>query len=337
MKPLIAINFETGTTLNALLENGGVEAMHIELKDEERRQLRIAPMGLRHSIKVLKPFSYYGGKTPLIDHILALVPPHRVYCEPYAGSATVFWAKPPSPIEVLNDLDFRIVAFYRCLRDERLWQRLQELCELTPYSRAEYYSAVKHIKGCLANPKVLDELSDDELILLAWRFFIIVQMGINAYTVSEGWSCAKNPEQRPPTRKFYNRITRFRYFHERLKNAFIECDDAIKVIRRFDTPDTFFFVDPPYLPEVIGTPENYAFKMTEAEHRQLLDTLCQVQGKVMITHPRCPLYEDYLKGWEVKEVSYHCPSGGGLKGKLLCDTLWMNYPPPHTKPLPSLL
>jgi DNA adenine methylase len=292
--------------------------------------------GSGHNIKVLKPLQYFGGKTPLIDHILALIPPHHVYCEPFAGSATVFWAKPPSPIEVLNDIDFRIVAFYRCLRDERLWQRLQELCELTPYSHAEYCSALKHIKDCMANPKALDELSDDELVLLAWRFFIIVRMGVNAKTTSEGWSCAKN-ERRPPTYKFYNKIAWFHYFHERLKNAFIECDDGIKVIRRFDTPDTFFFVDPPYLPDVVVTPEMYVSTMTEAEHRLLLETLCQVQGKVMITHPRCPLYDEYLKGWEVREVSYQCPSRSSLKGKLLCDALWMNYPPPHTKPLPSLL
>jgi DNA adenine methylase len=289
-----------------------------------------------HSIKVVKPFQYYGGKTPLIDLILALVPPHRIYCEPFAGSATVFWAKPPSPIEVLNDIDFRIVAFYRCLRDERLWQRLQELCELTPYSRAEYCSAVKHIKECVANPKALDELSDDELVLLAWRFFIVVQMGINARVTGAGWAYSVNQKRKHPTIKLVNRVAQFAYFHERLKHVYIECDDAINVICRFDTSDTFFFVDPPYLPETISERNNYDFVMTEDDHRRLLDTLRQVQGKVIITHPRCPLYDSILKEWLVMEVSYNllASSGvGGNKGKTFPDALWLNYQPPTPPPL----
>jgi DNA adenine methylase len=294
------------------------------------------PMSWHHNIKVVKPFSYYGGKTPLIDHILALMPPHHVYCEPFAGSATVFWAKPPSPIEVLNDLDFRIVAFYRCLRDERLWQRLQELCELTPYSRAEYYSAVKHIKGCLANPKALDELSEDELLILAWRFYIVVQMSINARTVRIGWAYSVSQNRNHPTVKLADKVAQFAYFHERLKRAFIECDDAINVIRRYDTPDTFFFIDPPYLTETLYDPKNYDLAMTEDDHRRLLDTLRQVQGKVIITHPRCPLYDDILKEWLVMEVSYNLSASsgvGGNKGKPFSDALWLNYQPPTPPPL----
>jgi len=294
-------------------------------------------MGWHHNIKVVKPFQYYGGKTPLVDYILTLMPPHQIYCEPFAGSATVFWAKPPSPLEILNDLDFRIVAFYRCLRDERLWQRLQELCELTPYSRAEFYSAVRHIKECVANPKALDELSDDELLILAWRFYIVVQMTVNGRMGSAGWSHPKSPTSYIAAHCFRNKIAQFGYFHERLKWALIECDDALNVIRRYDTPDTFFFIDPPYLPELLKEPNNYDLTMTEDEHKQLLDLLCKVRGKVIITHPRCPLYDETLKKWLIVEVSYNLSASsgvGGKKGRTFSDALWLNYQPPTP---PSLL
>lgn len=32
------------------------------------------------------PFAYYGGKVKLASRIVALMPAHRVYCEPFAGS-----------------------------------------------------------------------------------------------------------------------------------------------------------------------------------------------------------------------------------------------------------
>jgi DNA adenine methylase len=280
----------------------------------------------------IQPLQFYGGKFYLVKHILPLIPPHRIYCEPFAGGAAVFWAKEPSPIEVLNDIDFRIVAFYRCLRDDRLWRKLQRMCDLTPYSRAENYSALRHIKECVANPKAIDTLDDNELVTLAWRFFVANRTVFNGKLRGDGWSYAKTPDAHS-VRRFRNKITLFAYFHERLKRTYIECDDAVRVIRLVDTPETFFFVDPPYLPAVIKAPQNYDFWMTESDHRRLLETLCHVQGKVLITHPRCSLYESYLKGWVVKEVTYYKYSTAlSLRiPQTFYDALWLNYEPKVSK------
>jgi DNA adenine methylase len=69
--------------------------------------------------------------------------------------------------------------------------------------------------------------------------------------------------------------------------------------------------------------------MTESDHRRLLETLCHVQGKVLMTHPRCPLYESYLKGWVVKEVTYYKYSTARSSQipEIFYDTLWLNYEP----------
>jgi D12 class N6 adenine-specific DNA methyltransferase len=60
--------------------------------------------------------------------------PHRVYIEPYAGSAAVLFAKPRSPVEIINDLDDQVVNFFRVLRDHPA--ALARACQLTPYARA---------------------------------------------------------------------------------------------------------------------------------------------------------------------------------------------------------
>ena len=63
------------------------------------------------------PFAYFGGKTRIADQIVAALPPHRSYVEPFAGSCAVLLAKPRARIETVNDLDRELVTFWRVLRD----------------------------------------------------------------------------------------------------------------------------------------------------------------------------------------------------------------------------
>jgi DNA adenine methylase len=56
--------------------------------------------------------SYWGGKQLLLPRILPIIPPHKKYVECFLGGGAVFWAKPPSEIEVINDLDGFVANFY---------------------------------------------------------------------------------------------------------------------------------------------------------------------------------------------------------------------------------
>jgi hypothetical protein len=51
---------------------------------------------------VKSPIQYFGAKGNIADKIVALIPKHQGYIEPYAGSLSVLLAKPASKIEVLN-------------------------------------------------------------------------------------------------------------------------------------------------------------------------------------------------------------------------------------------
>src|SRR5438552_4925268 len=62
---------------------------------------------------MIGPLSYIGGKNRLANRIISLLPEHTTYVEPFAGGAQVFFHKAPSKVEVLNDLDFEIVNFFR--------------------------------------------------------------------------------------------------------------------------------------------------------------------------------------------------------------------------------
>ena len=62
------------------------------------------------------PITYYGGKQQLADTIVKLIPPHRVYVEPFIGGAAVFFAKTPSECEIINDINSEIVNFYEVVQ-----------------------------------------------------------------------------------------------------------------------------------------------------------------------------------------------------------------------------
>ena len=92
------------------------------------------------------PFVYSGGKGKMIKKLLPLLPRGKIYVEPYCGSAAVFFAKQPSPQEVLGDLDDRVVNFFPMLTRPEVVQaaqmavsehslRTRRVCKSTAYSR----------------------------------------------------------------------------------------------------------------------------------------------------------------------------------------------------------
>lgn len=91
---------------------------------------------IRHSV-----IRYHGGKFRLAAWVIAHMPAHTCYTEPFGGAAGVLIQKPRSYAEVYNDLDGEVVNLFRVLRDPELCLRLQEACYLTPYSRDEFSAA----------------------------------------------------------------------------------------------------------------------------------------------------------------------------------------------------
>lgn len=88
--------------------------------------------------RLRSPIVWFGGKGNMVAKLLPLIPPHRIYVEPFGGGASLLFAKKPSPVEVYNDLDSGLVNFFRVLRDPKKFERLHKLVSLTPYSREEY-------------------------------------------------------------------------------------------------------------------------------------------------------------------------------------------------------
>ena len=69
----------------------------------------------------------------------------------------------------------------------------------------------------------------------------------------------------------------------RLLSVQIEHDSAIQVIGRYDSPDTLFYCDPPYVHSSRGDAKAYSFEMADAEHLELFKALDRCKGKVAVS------------------------------------------------------
>jgi len=266
----------------------------------------------RHGKKIA--FGWYGGKFNHLNWLLPLLPPCHHYCEPFGGSAAVLLNRAPSPVETYNDLDGEVVNFFRVLRDKT--EELVKAIALTPFSREEFALAI----SC---PK--DVLSDVER---ARRFFVRarqVRTGL-AQTASVGrWANCKNTSRAGMSgavSRWLGGVAGLPEIANRLLRVQIENRSAIEVIQLYDSKETLFYCDPPYLHQTRGDAKAYKFEMTEEEHRRLAEVLNSVKGRVALSGYPCPLMDELYKGWRRLDAPVkNCHSVKKPRN----EALWVNY------------
>lgn len=252
------------------------------------------------------PFPYYGGKTRLARHIVALLPDHRHYVEPFAGSLSVLLAKDPSRIETVNDLDGELVNFWRVLRDRMA--DLERACALTPYSRAEHQAAY--------------EPATDE-VERARRLWVLLSQGRTARAVRTGWRESPPSTSLAITLRGY--VGRFADLAERLQHVELECRPALDIIEKHGSkPDACLYVDPPYL---AGTRSGTGYRHempSETEHAALLEALRQCRAAVVLSGYDSPLYAEHLADWHIAHLAAVTAQGKGDSGRV--EVIWSNRP-----------
>lgn len=119
------------------------------------------------------PFGYYGAKQRIARRIIDSFPPHNAWVEAFCGSAAITLAKPPVPIEVINDLNGDVTNVFEQLRTNS--EALCKAITLTPYARQEFEVA-------RYGPRSTDPLER------ARQFLVATMMTVNSTTGSRS-SC----------------------------------------------------------------------------------------------------------------------------------------------------
>lgn len=251
--------------------------------------------------------SYYGGKQNLVPELLKLIPPHKQYVEPFVGGASLFFAKKPSQTEVINDFDLRVANFWQVLQTD--FEALQTMVKNTLHHEHAY----AHARDVLKAP-IVDKVE------FAWAFWVQTNMSFShklfaGFAFSNSALEAQNCHNK---RKNFNDL-----FYNRIKYTQIFNRDGLDLIVLKDSPNTFFYLDPPYAESNCGH-----YEKGKNVYYDLLDLLPTIEGKwLMSSYPSEQLSNLRLaNGWNSKDISMNLSVDAvATKGKRKTECLTWNY------------
>lgn len=242
--------------------------------------------------------------------IINLIPEGtKNYIEPFAGSLAVLLRKQPHPIEVVNDLDARLVAFWRTVRDKP--DAIMKSLSATPYARDEFNHALETI-----------DTETDE-IEFARKVFVILRQSRKRSTSATPGDFRGSGGSRGPGDVFVNSVGTLPAVAERLRGVVIENTDSLDLIDRWDKPDTVMYLDPPYVGET-RTARNYTVENAGIEfHEQLVHLITDSNARIVLSCYDHPVY-DSLKHWR-KSDSVRQTGGSSVGSRYATETIWTNF------------
>ena len=213
-----------------------------------------------------------AGKQRLAPRLVKMIPAHKVYVEPFAGSGALFYRKPPVAKEVLSDVDPEIASAYRTL--SRLTD--SQLAQL----RQRSWTGSREMWSLLQRSSPQDKLEKLYRFLYLSHFSFGKLRGKSFDPATEGVAART--------------IARIERHRDRLRGVTIRAGHYADVVKEFDGPDTFHFLDPPYVGANVLVGED---RFDEDEFRRVLDG---IRGKFLVTYGTSGRLN--TKGYVVKHV-----------------------------------
>ena len=254
---------------------------------------------------MIGPLSYIGGKNRLAKKIISMLPEHIAYVEPFAGGAQVLFHKPPSNVEVINDLDFDVVNFFRVCQ----WH---------------YEELVRYLRFCLASRKlhelhVKTDPSSLTDIQRAGRFFYLQKNSFGGLIVKQKYhyGVIQNPNYNP------ERIPEIlEQTHRRLARVQIESLPYEQILEKYDRPTTLFYLDPPYWRRNL-----YKFNFSDQNFVDLERRLHNVKGRFILSLNDHPEVRKLFQRWHIErtELAYTAQT---KTGKRYGELFITNFLPP---------
>ena len=251
------------------------------------------------------PFPWFGGKgNPKIKNaILAALPPHTRYIEPFGGGASILMAKEPVEVETYNDVNRGVVSFFRVIASREYFGPFMARVREMPYSRELY-------EECLRTwPAIHDPVEQ------AARWYYAAQQSFGGL-FGNAWGTGVTTS---PTGRWKSSFDNLPKVHERMQQVQIECCDWRDCLARFSGPGYLAYCDPPY---VMGARKagGYEHELRDSDHADLIAALLKYDGAVVLSGYDSPIYAPLAaNGWDKIEVEVCCSAAGrtrrsGLQG-----------------------
>jgi DNA adenine methylase len=212
------------------------------------------------------PIGWPGGKRRLVKRLLTLLPKHTIYVEPFCGSAKLLFAKPPSDREVMSDANGDLINFFM-------------VAKYRPSALAEQFeSAISHPAWFKKLLKSKPDHGDE--VERAFRFSYLTWLSFG--TKGEHFAGSRDGAPQKRLKLVREKLAKA---SARLQDVVIECADYAQIILKYDSPETFFFCDPPYVD--YGSNGRYeAFTCEKLD--ALFKVLAGIKGKFLMSEENHP-------------------------------------------------
>jgi DNA adenine methylase len=255
---------------------------------------------------------YHGGKWKLAPWIVAHMPPHHTYVEPFGGGGSVLLRRERTYAEIYNDLDGDVVNLFKVARDRG--EELRRALELTPFARDEFELSYEPA---------------DEPLEQARRMIVRAFQGFGSASACgerSGFRATSSRSGTTPATDWRNYPEALSSITARLQGVVIEHRDARLVMAHHDRPNTLHYVDPPYVHSTRSLKvrhndhrKSYKHELTDDQHAELASFLRDLRGMVIVSGYPCPLYEELFGNWHCIE---RAAFADGARPRI--EALWLN-------------
>ncbi len=264
---------------------------------------------------------YFGGKRMMSSKIINYVPTDIKHFRSVflGGGGLEFKLDPKNKSEIWNDLDGALVNFYKVLQNPETFKQFTLLCELTPFSEEIFTKA-----------SFVTDLNTDifsESILMAYYFFISNRFSRGGDGKSFATSTSRlRRGMNEQVSAWLGVVEDLPEFHQRIKYVEIRKMDFRDFIKKTDSEDAFFYLDPPYLPST-RTAGGYDCDMTESDHEDLISILSSIRGRFLLHGYPSDMYNHFEMSQSLNsvEITVKKHSSSGKTKPEATEKLWANY------------
>ena len=281
--------------------------------------------------------SWIGGKSKIAPSLIIPNIPKdiEIFAEPFSGMLWTFFKMnldeyPNLKTVVYNDINPLNYNLYRCINNhqrllgecEKLVVQQKDVVPTNPICKQNFDSFQKEI---FSDDLIVGDEPDYELA--AKYVYVLTQVFSGANPSKSKFIDLKGKYHSKFT-SFKNKLNdpKWQRMFERIN--FVENLDFQDVIEKYDSPTTYFYVDPPYY--IVGEGNYYSnHDFGRQDHERLANVLKTIKGKFSLSYYDFPLLSEWFPKdvykWEKKEFAKAAAAKKGKTQTMGEELLIMNY------------
>lgn len=230
---------------------------------------------------------------------------YDVYIQGFGGGASLLFAKHYDKVQIYNDLNKNVYSLFCVLKDKQLFQQFKYKLDLTYYSKQ-------------LNEQFKQKLKDNTISILdrAYYYFYVNRTSFNAVG---GFSTCLLPRRNmnKSVSDYLSSIDGLYNIHQRLSSVIIQNRNIFQLIEKYNKPNVFFYLDPPYIQQTRSSNQRYQCEMSNQQHQHLIQLLNASKSKILVSGYNHNIYNKL----KFHKIEFKSPNACSKATQIL----WRNY------------